>query len=221
MPTLLYIMWAMSMGKIQKLTPKDLEVLRHIRNGLMHTGKSPSIRDIQRVMGYKSPRSVTVIMKRLFDKGALERRGTRELAITRELKDTDYNASVVNVPLVGVAACGEPLLAEEHIQAMIPVSTELAKPPYKYFLLRANGDSMNEAGIEAGDLALVRQQSNANDGDMVVALIDSEATIKFLYRERDAVVLKPASRNKGHMPIILQRDFMIQGVVVKSLGKIH
>lgn len=211
----------MSRKNENRLTPKDLEVLRHVRNGIMHTGKSPSIRDIQKLMDYKSPRSVTIILKRLFDKGILERRGQRDLAITQESKDTSCNASVVNVPLVGVAACGEPLLAEEHIQAMIPVSTELAIPPYRYFLLRANGDSMNEAGIEDGDLVLVRQQANANNGDIVVALIDSEATIKILQKEKEAIVLKPASKNKGHHPIILQHDFMVQGVVMKSLGKIH
>ena len=210
----------MSRENTNKLSPKDFEALRLIRNGIMHTGKSPSIRDLQKLMDYKSPRSVTVILKRLFDKGALERRGTRDLAITQELEDTSYNASVVNVPLVGIAACGTPLLAEEHIQAMIPVSTELAIPPHKYFLLRVSGDSMNEAGIENGALVLVRQQSSANDGDIVVALIDSEATIKRLYKERDAVILKPISSNKSHQPIILQRDFMVQGIVVKSLGRI-
>jgi repressor LexA len=210
----------MSSEKENQLTPKDLEVLRHIRNGLMHTGKSPSIRDIQKLMKYRSPRSVTVIMKRLFDKGVIERRGLRDIAITNEPEKNSYDALTVNVPLVGTASCGKPLLAEEHIQAMIPVSTELAIPPHKYFLLRANGDSMNEAGIENGDLVLVRQQSVANDGDAVVALIDSEATIKILQKEKEAVVLKPASRNKDYRPIILQRDFMVQGVVVKSLGRI-
>jgi repressor LexA len=100
---------------------------------------------------------------------------------------------------------------------MVPVSTHLAQPGQKHFLLRASGDSMNKAGIEDGALVLVRQQGTAEDGQLVVALIDDEATIKELRRSRDAAVLMPRSSNKKHKPIVLRRDFQVQGVVVATL----
>ncbi|MBU4348190.1 repressor LexA, partial [Patescibacteria group bacterium] len=92
-----------------------------------------------------------------------------------------------------------------------------AKPPYKYFMLRAVGDSMNKARINDGDLVLVRQQMTANNGDIVVALIDDEATIKKLRLHKDHVILEPDSTNSEHCPIVLERDFRIQGIVVRSM----
>ncbi|MBL7132448.1 MAG: helix-turn-helix domain-containing protein [Candidatus Omnitrophica bacterium] len=123
----------------------------------------------------------------------------------------------IDVPLVGVVSCGTPLLAEENIEAKIPVSTKLAKPPHKYFLLRASGDSMDEAGINNGDLVLVRQQMVAGSGDNVVALIDDEATIKELQISNKAIILKPRSTNKEHQPITLTKDLKIQGVVITTI----
>lgn len=94
-----------------------------------------------------------------------------------------------------------------------PVSTSLANPGHKYFFLRAVGDSMDAAGIQDGDLMLVRQQPQAENGEKVVALINDEATVKEFHREREAVVLKPRSNNKKHRPIIVTDNFIIQGVV--------
>jgi repressor LexA len=211
----------MSSDKIDKLTTKDSEVLRHIRNTIVHTGKSPSVREIQALMRYKSPRSVSVILERLMDKGIVVKRGSRQLAILEDPEKHSFDASTVDVPIVGSASCGTPLLAEEHITARIPVSVALAKPPFRYFLLRANGDSMNSKGIEDGDLVLVRQQTTANNGDIVVALIDAEATVKRLRISKDAIMLEPCSTNPKHITIILQRDFQVQGVVVCCLGKLN
>jgi repressor LexA len=109
------------------------------------------------------------------------------------------------------------LLAHENVQGTFPVSTSLARPRQTYFLLRAVGDSMTEVGIEDGSLVLVRQQPTADAGDVVVALVDDEATIKELRRSADAVVLMPRSKNKAHKPIVLRRDFQVQGVVVATL----
>jgi SOS regulatory protein LexA len=126
----------------------------------------------------------------------------------------------VDVPVIGRAACGMPMLAEENIEQMIPVSKKIASPPYKYYMLRAKGDSMNQAGINDNDLVLVRQQSTARHGDIVVALIDDEATIKEYNSTGSAVVLKPHSSNPAHKPIILMRNFMVQGVVVTTIAGI-
>jgi repressor LexA len=135
--------------------------------------------------------------------------------------ETSDRESTIEVPLVGNAACGTPLLAQENIEAMVPVSTLLALRGQKHFLLRAIGDSMNDAGIDDGALVLVRQQSTADSGDVVVALVDDEATIKELRKSADAVVLLPRSKNRSHKPIVLRRDFQVQGVVVATLPDIN
>ncbi len=100
---------------------------------------------------------------------------------------------------------------------MITVSQRLAKPGAHYFLLRATGDSMNQAGIEDGDILLVRQQLVAEDGQRVVALIGDEATVKELEKKRGKIVLRPRSANPKHKPMIMHEDFMIQGVVIDVL----
>jgi repressor LexA len=140
------------------------------------------------------------------------------LKIIREPAEINSTARTVPIPLVGTAACGAPMLAQENIEAMIPVSTALARPGHRYFLLRAKGESMNQAAINDGDLVLVRQQSTADSGMVVVALIDDEATIKEYHRSSNAVVLKPKSSDKTIQPIILTQDFQIQGVVIASFS---
>jgi repressor LexA len=100
---------------------------------------------------------------------------------------------------------------------MVPVSQRIARPGAVYFLLHAVGDSMDEAGINDGDLVLVRQQPVADEGQKIVALIDDEATIKEFRRKKEKVVLAPRSSNPRHRPIILDQEFIIQGVVIDTL----
>jgi repressor LexA len=122
-------------------------------------------------------------------------------------------ASTVKIPILGSVACGTPLLAEQNIDSYISVSKELIRSNNNYFILKAIGDSMNEVGINDGDLVLIKQQQFANENDLIVALIDDEATIKEFHRKQDMVILKPRSKNKNHQPIILTTDFKVQGVV--------
>lgn len=199
------------------LSDKELKAVREIRNSLMHRDRSPSVRELMASLGYRSPRSAAVIIGRLINKGILCRRSDGNLRLIKSLDD-DGRAQTVDIPLVGNVACGTPILAEENIETMIPVSIKLARSPYRYFLLKASGDSMNEKGINDGDLVLVRQQSTAENGDIVVALIDDEATIKEFQISDKTIVLKPRSTNKQHKPVVLTRDFQIQGVFVTSIS---
>lgn len=201
----------------KELTSKELEAVRYIRNELVH-GRSPSVRDLRKALGYSSPNSANLILKSLIKGKILERRPDRRLRLIQDLEGRDDHARTVNIPLVGTAPCGAPLLAEENIEAMVPVSVKLIQKFHQYFLLRAVGDSMNKAGINSGDLVLVRQQPDADNGDRVVALIDDEATIKELHKSADAVVLMPRSTEKEHQPIILTHDFQVQGVVVATVA---
>jgi len=206
--------------KIKEITNKELEALKEIRNSLMHRGRIPSIRELMTSLGYRSPRSAAVIYESLIKKGVFRRKKNGNLQLINGIADDSVRAQTVNVPLVGSISCGVPVLAEENVEAMIPVSTKLARPSYKYFLLRAKGDSMDQKGINDGDLLLIRQQTTAQNGDIVVALIDDEATVKEFYATGETVVLKPRSSNKQHQPIVLTKDFQVQGIVVTSIPNI-
>lgn len=202
----------------ENLTGKAKDALRHIRNWIMHNGKVPSMRELMFVMEYKSPRSAALLIEELIENGFLDKKEDGSFKMIKDL-DAEQTARTVTVPLVGSVACGGPLIAEQNIEALILVSTLLAKPGSKYFLLRANGDSMNSAGINDGDLVLVRQQPTAEDGQKVVALIDDEATVKEVRYGRDVVTLLPRSTNPAHQPIILTNDFQIQGIVIATIPK--
>ncbi len=205
----------------RELNETEMKALRAIRNSLVHGGFSPSIRDLARVLGYRSPRSAMLVVNRLQEKGWVRRRADDTLQLLRDSEERNSHAQTVDVPLVGSVACGNPLLAEENIEARIPVSRSLARPGGNYFLLRAVGDSMDEAGIEDGDLVLVRQQAVAENGEKVVALVDEGATVKEFQRGKGVILLKPHSKNKSHKPFVLSNDFLIQGVVVATLPKLE
>ena len=200
------------------ISNKESEAVRVIRNSLMHAGRVPSRRELMASLGYRSPRSASLIVDKLIKKGILRRKEDSNLQFIKNLAEDPTRAQTVDVPLIGMVACGMPVLAEENTQALISVSTKLARPPHRYFLLKAKGDSMDQKGINDGDMVLVRQQTTAKNGDMVVALIDDEATIKEFHAAGETVVLKPRSKNKKHQPIVLTKDFQVQGVVVNTIS---
>ena len=130
--------------------------------------------------------------------------------------DVEYE-QMINIPVLGNVACGFPFLAEQNIETEISISRKLIRKDKNYFILRASGNSMDKANIEDGDLVLIRQEQTAENGDNVVALIDDEATIKKFSNQGNIIVLKPQSSNKEHQPIILTRDFKIQGIVERVI----
>ena len=206
---------------MSNLNQNELKALRFIRNSLIHLDRSPSVRDIMNDLEYKSPRSATLIIDSLIEKGFLKKDSSKKLKLIKEPDEYKLHTKTVEVPIVGSAPCGYPFLAEQNIKMTVPVSMDLAKPPFHYFLLRAVGDSMNRRGINDGNLILVRQQPTADSGEVVVALIDDEATIKEFYQNDDTVALMPKSTNNEYKPIIVANGFQIQGVVVKTLENIY
>lgn len=204
----------------EELNSREKEAVRIIRNYVMNEGDLPTVRKLMNEMGYKSPRSAAELIERLESKGILQRSSDGDLKFIDVHTEDSERAETITIPLVGDVACGTPIFAEENIRAFIPVSIKLAKPPHRYFFLRAKGDSMNEAGINDGDLVLIKQQNTAMNGDIVVALVDDEATIKEMYKTNEMVVLRPRSSNSKHQPIILTKDFQIQGIVVSSISNI-
>jgi repressor LexA len=199
---------------VDKTEKRDLAGYAFIRNQIVHTGVRPSLREIGRAVGYGSPRSVQLMLERIQRRGLLSISGGVFKLTGTQAK---FPERTVAVPLVGSVACGLPTLAEQDPEAVIEISTKIAKPGHRYFLLRARGKSMNKSGINDKDLVLVRQQPTAEEDDCVVALINDEATIKHFHRRGGLVVLQPNSTDKTIRPIVLAEDFMIQGVVVATL----
>ncbi len=205
-----------------QLTEKQLRFLEHLVAFRRREGVTPTIRQLQEYMGFRSPRSVAQFLDVLEEAGFIARAaGARNIRILRvpSAAGIPDRADTVLVPVVGRVAAGVPILAVENIEERVSVSTRLARGAHTYFLLRVRGDSMDRAGIQDGDLVLVRQQASADAGDKVVALIDDEATVKILRPTPDAIVLEPRSTNRLNKAIVLNRDFEIQGVVVASIPR--
>lgn len=197
-------------------TPKDDQRgYAFIINQYRETGKQPSLQAIANHLDYAAKRSAQLLLERLAKAGRLY----YEKGVVTLVHNPNETGSerTVSVPLVGSAPCGMPLLAEQNIERHIRVSTDLAKPGHSYFLLRAKGISMDNAGIADGSLVLIRQQAAANEGDVVVGLINDHATIKKFYLTQGHVVLKPDSTDQTLEPIILSGDFRIQGKFITTL----
>ena len=204
----------------ESISDSDKKVYSFIRNRFVHGMDGPTLREINEITDKSSPRSAVLVLERL-EKAGLIRRIGRRIRLTSSSLNANTSVSTVDVPLVGSIAAGTPMLAEENIEAVIPISTALARPGSRYFLLRVVGTSMNRAkvggvSIDDGSIILIRQQESADDGSIVVALINDEATVKILERKNGVVILRPKS-SKSHTPIVLTDHCIIQGVVVGVL----
>ena len=197
----------MPYGKISK---KQSEILEYIKSQIINKGYPPSVRDICEAVDLKSTSSVHSHLETLEKNGYIRRDPTTPRAI--EIIDDNFNLArreVVNVPIVGKVAAGEPILAVENIDSYFPVPMEFM-PNEQCFMLKVKGDSMINAGIFDGDTIIVEQSQTARNGDMVVALVDDSATVKTFYREADHIRLQP--ENDTMEPIIVP-DCQILGKV--------
>ena len=195
-----------------RLPRRQQETLEWIRAYMKTHGKPPTMREIGDHFGRASS-SVFEVITALERKGFLTRADRLSRGITLTLKAGSGRRDTVHVPILGRIAAGQPILATENLEGTVPVDRRLAAGR-QLFALRVHGDSMIEAGILDGDLVIAAQQQDAQDGDIVVALVDEEATVKRFQRRPDgAVELRP--ENPRHRPIVIKRPpFMIQGKVV-------
>lgn len=198
-----------------QLSDKERNAYALIRAQLLK-GLKVTLRQVGEVIGSQAPRSAVLVIDRLINKGLLFR-DDDGLKLTDMPMERERSIETIPIPLVGVVTCGEPMHAEQNIEAHIPVSTGLAKPGHRYFMLRATGKSMNLAGINDGDILLVRQQSTAENGATVVALVDEEATVKTFEKKGNVVILRPQSTENKYKPIIVTENCMIQGQVIAVL----
>jgi repressor LexA len=198
----------MAYGKISK---KQTEILEYIKNEILNKGFPPAVREICEAVNLKSTSSVHSHLETLEKNGYIRRDPTKPRAI--EILDDNFNLvrrEVVNVPIVGTVAAGQPILAVENVDNYFPIPSEYM-PNMESFMLIIKGDSMMNAGIFDGDKVLVQRQSTAKNGDIVVALVEDSATVKTFYKEDGYYRLQP--ENDDMEPIIVQGDLEILGKV--------
>ena len=228
---------------MEGLTERQQMVLDYIRESINARGYPPTLREIGARMGIRSTNGVNDHLRALERKGYLTREDMKSRALrptdlgTPELPglssaangsahsehmatlgnfDAANDIELIDVPILGRVAAGLPLLAEEHVVDTVRIDRGLLKGGREVFGLRVHGDSMIDAGILSGDYIFVRKQLTANRGEIVVALIGDEATVKYYYPEKDYVRFQPA--NKTMAPILVRavdfRPTMLLGVVV-------
>jgi repressor LexA len=195
------------------LTAKQRRVLEVIRHCLRTRGQPPTVREIGNEIGVASSCTVQRHLDALERKGFIKRDRYKYRSI--ELADSPFPmfARAVNVPVLGSIAAGAPILASEHIEDTFALPLDFVGED-QMFMLRVRGDSMVNAGIFDGDLVAIRQQPDANNGEIVAALLEDEATVKRFYREGDHVRLE--AENPSYDPIIAQ-DVKVLGRVVMSI----
>ena len=193
-----------------KISAKQQEILEYIKDEILHKGYPPAVREICQAVNLKSTSSVHSHLETLEKNGYIRRDPTKPRAI--EIMDDIFNLNrreMVNVPILGNVAAGEPLFAEENIEDYFPIPAEMV-PNSEVFMLHVRGESMINVGILDGDNVLVQQQSTAKDGEMVVALVEDSATVKTFYKEDGYIRLQP--ENYTMEPIIVP-DCQILGKV--------
>ena len=193
-----------------KISDKQREILEYIKKEILNKGYPPTVRDICEAVHLKSTSSVHSHLETLEKNGYIRRDPTKPRAI--EIVDDNFNLTrreVVNVPMIGQVAAGQPMLAVENIDAYFPIPAELL-PNSETFMLKVRGNSMIDVGIYDGDRVIVEQTSVAENGEIVVALIDDSATVKRFFKENGHYRLQP--ENATMDPIIVDK--------VQILGKV-
>ena len=194
-----------------KISAKQQEILDYIKSQILERGFPPAVRDICEAVHLKSTSSVHSHLETLEKNGYIRRDSTKPRAI--EILDEAFNFTrreMVNVPIVGRVAAGEPLLAEQNIEEYFPIPMEFM-PNKQTFLLKVCGESMINAGILNGDYVLAQEENTAHNGDMVVAMIEDGATVKTFYKEEGVIRLQP--ENDFMEPIIVDSCEIIGKVI--------
>ena len=197
------------------LNAQEQRVLEYIKKQIKDTGYPPSVREICAALGFKSTSSAHQYIWRLAEKGYIDKGDLK----TRAIKVVGTE-STISIPVVGKVAAGEPILATENIEDYMSIGESFfSKDSLRNdnFILKVQGESMINAGINDGDYIIVSKQSTALNGQIVVAMIDGEATVKRFYKEKDYIRLQPENDN---MDPIIAKDVQIIGKVIGLFRKI-
>ncbi|MGI6124977.1 MAG: transcriptional repressor LexA [Acetivibrionales bacterium] len=200
---------------------KQKKILDFVNRYLVEKGFPPSVREICQAVGFRSTSTVHAYLKKLEEEGLIIKDATKPRALKvldesgKNLEGYVANQEIDNIPVIGKITAGAPILAVENIEETFPIPVRYLENSTT-FMLKVKGDSMINAGILEGDYILVKQQSTANNGDMVVALIEDEATVKTFYKEKGYYRLQP--ENPDYEPIIVN-ELNILGKVIGLFRK--
>jgi repressor LexA len=189
---------------------KQSEIYEYMKKYILDKGYPPSVREICAAVGLRSTSTVHGHLERLEKKGIIRRDPTKPRAI-EFLKDSMTKREIIDIPVVGKVTAGVPILAVENIEDTFSIPLNYIKSNKELFMLNVSGESMIEAGILDGDMAIIEKSSTAENGEIVVALIENEATLKRFYKEKDYIRLQP--ENSSMQPIIV-RDCQIIGKLI-------
>lgn len=195
-----------------KITKKQTEILDYLKKQIINKGYPPSVREICDAVGLRSTSSVHAHLETLEKNGYIRRDPTKPRAI--EIVDDNFNTirkDIVSIPVIGQVAAGTPILAVENIEGYFPIPSEYLPAGKETFVLNVKGDSMINVGILNGDKLVVQQENTANNGEIIVALLEDSATVKTFYRENGHIRLQP--ENDTMEPIIVD-DVKILGKVI-------
>lgn len=198
----------------RELTPRQEMILKYIQKIIDERGYPPSVREIGEAVGLKSSSTVHTHLVNLEKRGFIRRDPTKPRAI----EILGNNSAIVRVPVVGDVAAGQPILAFENTEYAFPLPASFLNTTNRVFMLTTKGNSMINAGIFNGDYLVVSKQNTAEDGDIVVALVnDEEATVKRFYKEKDCIRLQPENEL---MEPIRSKNVKILGKVIGVLRKV-
>lgn len=207
------------------LTKRQAEILSFIKTHIQYSGFPPTISEIQGQFSFKSPNAVQDHIKALERKGQIRRNPNQwrglELIASNKSWDETPQYSIVSVPLIGRVTAGQPVLAEENFEGTISVDRSLVGRTTRLFALHVHGDSMIKAGIYDGDVAIAQQQSSADHGDIIIALLGDEATVKRFYRKKKLILLKPENDMMQSIRVREGSDFKVLGKVIATLHRIE
>jgi repressor LexA len=203
---------------MEELSRRQKEVLEYIQTSITQRRMPPTYREIGDALGISSTNGVADHVKALIRKGYITRLesggGLARGIMLTEKSNVPRLDSVVEVPVLGHVAAGSPILAEENYERTLRLDKSMVSTSSPVFALRVRGESMIDEGILDGDIVIVRQQSTARDGDIVVALIDGDATVKTYFRERNRIRLQPAHPTMKPIYVDSSQQAMLQGVVI-------
>lgn len=194
----------------EKKKDRQLQIYKFIKNQVKEKGYPPSVREICAAVGLKSTSTVHMHLENLEKKGLIKRDQAkpRTIGIVDELPN---KKEMINVPIIGNIAAGTPILAVENIEDTFPLPIDYIKSSNQLFILRVHGESMVDVGVLDGDFAIIEKTNSAENGELVAALIENEATLKRFFKEKGHIRLQP--ENKTMKPIIVP-DCTIIGKLV-------
>lgn len=188
---------------------RQSQIYNFIKSQIKQKGYPPSVREICTAVGLRSTSTVHSYLEKLERRGFIKRDATKSRTI--EVIEKSQKKEMIEVPIIGTITAGMPIIAVENIEDYFPLPMDYIKNKRELFMLRVKGESMVDAGILDGDLSLIEKVHSAENGDIVVALIENEATLKRFFKEKNHIKLQPENKN---MPPIIVDDCKIIGRLI-------